>query len=302
MMHNSSFGDGHRDSNGSWNVSRALEVLEHRSSLSWRITGILSVGLLGVLDYLTGYEVSFSLFYLAPIASASWFVNQKLGLFLSVLSAITWLIAEIAAGQNYTQPIISLWNTLIRFGFFVIVTYLVSELRKTHEGERVQARTDYVSGAVNARYFNEVVNMEIDRSRRYTHPFTIGYIDLDNFKQVNDIWGHETGDEVIRFIARELKSQLRNTDTIARMGGDEFALLLPDTGELAAQDVISRLHATLTVQMQQKNWPVTFSMGAVICVAAPDSAHELIKIADELMYGVKNSTKNDIRFITYSGR
>ncbi len=190
---------------------------------------------------------------------------------------------------------------MIRFGFFVLVTYLVAEIRSVHEAQRLMARTDYVSGAVNARYFNELVEMEIARSRRYQYPFTVAYIDLDDFKQVNDNFGHDTGDEVIRFITSELKSQLRSTDTVARMGGDEFVLLLPTVGQSEAQSVIPRLHYELTQQMQQRNWPVTFSIGVVICVVAPASAKELIKMADELMYTVKNSTKNNFRCLTYTG-
>jgi diguanylate cyclase (GGDEF)-like protein len=256
---------------------------------------------LGIIDYLTGYEVSFSLFYLAPIATVSWFVNRKLGLTMSVLSVITWLIADLAAGQNYTHPVIYLWNTMIRFGFFVPVTYLVAELRSTNEMQRQLARTDYVSGAVNARHFNELVEMEIVRSRRYQSPLTMVYVDLDDFKEVNDNFGHDTGDEVIRFIAEELKSRLRNADIVARMGGDEFALLLPMVGQSEARAVVSRLHNDLTQEMQQKNWPVTFRMGVAICATAPNSAKELIKMADELMYTVKNSTKNNFRCLTYTG-
>ncbi len=282
-------------------MNRILESLEHQSHSFWIATGITSIGLLGIVDYLTGYEISFSLFYVAPIAAAAWFVNRRQGWTMSILSSITWLIAELASGQRYTSPFIYLWDTLIRLGFFILVTYLVAELRSAHEVQRSLARTDYVSGAVNARHFNELVEMEIARSRRYQYPLAVAYIDLDDFKQMNDAFGHDTGDEVIRFLARDLKARLRNTDIVARMGGDEFALLLPEVGQSESQAVISRLHADITQQMRQKGWPVTLSMGAVICAVAPDSAKELIRMADELMYTVKNSTKNNFRFLTYTG-
>ena len=282
-------------------MDRLLKSLENRGSLFWTIVSVILVGLLGIVDYLTGYEISFSLFYLAPVALATSYVSFGLGLMISILSAVTWLIAEIAAGKEYTQAIIYIWNTLIRFGFFIIVTYLISELRKVHEAQRILARTDYVSGAMNARSFNELVEMEIGRSRRYEHPFTVAYIDLDNFKAVNDNLGHDVGDEAIRFVASELKTHLRGTDIVARLGGDEFALLLIATGQPEAQLIITRLHARLIERMQRKNWPVTLSIGVVICGIAPPSAEKLMKMADELMYTVKNTTKNDVRFATYMG-
>lgn len=281
--------------------SQILEFLENLDSLIWMVAGILFVALLGIIDYLTGYEISVSLFYLAPIALIAWFVNGRMGFAISILSSLTWLVTEFAAGQRYSQPLVFLWNTLIRLGFFVIVTYLISELRTSHEIQRNLARTDPISGTINARYFGELVDTEIARSRRYHYTFTMAYIDLDNFKLINDSFGHDAGDDVIRFIAAELKYRLRRVDVIARLGGDEFAILLPVTGQTDARIVISRLHANLTAQMKQKGWPVTFSIGALTCTEAPESARELIKMADQLMYEVKNSTKDDTRFAIYAG-
>src|SRR6266498_310546 len=283
-------------------INRVIESLEKRSPFFWIIMGIILVGLLGIIDYLTGNEITFSLFYLAPIVLVTWSTNQNLGLIVSFLSALTLLAAEVVSGQSYSNPIIYLWNILLRFGFYVIVTYLVSELRKSQEAQQALIRTDYVSGAVSARYFYELLEMEMGRSRRYSDPYTVVYMDMDNFKKINDTFGHAKGDEVLRFIASELKQRLRSTDVIARLGGDEFALLLPVTGQTTAEIVISKIHASLADEMQQKNWPVSFSMGAVTCVAASISAEDLIKMADELMYMVKNSTKDGIRFVTYRSK
>lgn len=283
-------------------MSKIFKVLDNRGQLFWSVTGTTLVGLLGVADYLTGYELSFSLFYLAPIALVTWYANQRLGLFISVLSAVTWLIADVTSGQTYSHPIIYIWNTLIRFGFFIITCDLLTQLRRSQEAEQAAARTDYVSGVMNARYFHEALEMELERSRRYPHPSSLVYMDIDDFKVINDRNGHAAGDEVIHFVASELKRQLRNTDIIARIGGDEFGLLLPFCGGPESKIVISRLHAKLTAEMRKKNWPITFSMGVVICEAVPRSAYELMRMADELMYSVKHSTKNDVRFLPYTGK
>jgi len=127
------------------------------------------------------------------------------------------------------------------------------------------------------------------------------YLDLDNFKQVNDKLGHDEGDKLIGPIASDLKGQLRNTDIVARLGGDEFAILFPETGQKEAQVVMSKVYSHVQDQLRQKYAFVTFSAGAVTYVAIPNSSSEAIKIADELMYSVKNSTKNGIHYSLYTG-
>ncbi len=281
------------------NIKRIFEILEDGHPILWTSVGIGSIGLLGVLDTLTGNEITFSLLYLAPIVMVTWAVNQMAGMLLSLLSALILLGAEIAAGQINPSPSVYVWNTMIRAVFYIIVTYLVAELHKARQEERLAARTDFVSGAANARHFHELLQAEIDRIQRYPHPITVVYIDIDNFKLVNDLFGHKVGDDVLRSIASELKAQLRRTDIVARVGGDEFALLLPSTHQPEAQVVISKLKTNLIDALQQKGWPVTFSMGAVTCVTPPHSPEQLINMADELMYQVKNSTKNDVRFFTW---
>lgn len=278
---------------------RLSETLENRSPIFWLVAGLILVGMLGALDWRTGNEITFSLFYLIPIVLVTWTVNRSAGLLLSVLSTLILLGTERAAGPIYSHPIIYFWNTLIRASFFIIITYLVAELHKAQREERLAARTDFVTGAVNARHFNELLQMEVERIRRYPHPITVVFIDVDNFKVVNDLFGHKMGDEVLRLIASELKAQLRSTDYIARLGGDEFALLLPSARQADAEVVVAKVHTHLRAEMRRRNLPVTFSMGAVTCVVPPYSAEQIINMADELMYEVKNSTKDDIRFTTW---
>jgi diguanylate cyclase (GGDEF)-like protein len=279
-----------------------FEALENKSPLFWMVTGILFIGLLGFLDYTTGNELTLSLFYLIPIVMVTAAVNRKTGLFMSFLGGLTLLGAEIAAGQIYSHTIFYFLNTLLRTTFYIVVVYLVAELQKSRREEQLAARTDFVTGAVNARYFNELLQMEITRIRRYPHPITLVYVDVDNFKLVNDLFGHKMGDEVLRCIATELKAQLRITDTVARLGGDEFVMLLPSTRQPEARLVVSKVYASLIETMRRKNWPVTFSMGVVTCEFSPYSAEQLVNMADELMYEVKNSTKNNIRFGMWGGK
>jgi len=278
----------------------AAIFLEKRSNLFWILLGSLSVIFLGLVDYLTGYELSFSLFYLAPIALISWFKQRKFGLLVSVISAITWVAADYLGGNRYSNLTIFAWNMFIRLVFFVIVTLLLSALRDAYKKNQALARMDFVSGAVSASHFYDVARIEIERSARYKKPFTFAYIDLDNFKKVNDVLGHSTGDRVLRAVTEHVHGQIRLADTFARLGGDEFALLLPETDEDKAKSVIPRIHSILTEAMHEKGWEVTFSIGAVTYRQPPESVDEMVKLADGVMYTIKTNSKNGVAFHLYA--
>jgi diguanylate cyclase (GGDEF)-like protein len=152
---------------------------------------------------------------------------------------------------------------------------------------------------VNSRVFYDLLQTEINRSQRYKDPFTIAYIDLDNFKTVNDDFGHTTGDQVLRFVVDQVKKHLRKTDVVARLGGDEFVLLLPETNQESAQIVLAKFQRDILAEMQQNNWPVTLSIGVLTCIDAPQAIEEVVRMVDGLMYSVKRGSKNGIEYATY---
>jgi diguanylate cyclase (GGDEF)-like protein len=262
---------------------------------------ILLVVLIGVIDYMTGYELAFSLFYLAPIGLATWNSGRDMGLLVSILSAGVWYLADAFSGHVYSTPLIYLWNTGIRLGFFAVVTILLSALRQSLDHERNLSRTDPLTGAANTRSFMELMQSEINRYERYRHPFTVVYLDLDNFKAVNDRFGHVVGDKTLHMIVTEIQKRLRKTDTVSRLGGDEFGLLLPETGQDAAQVVVKKIRSSILSAMQLRKLPVTVSLGVVTCQGVPRSAENLIKMADDLMYSIKNHGKDGIGYSIYEG-
>lgn len=278
-----------------------LERLEKWSKSFWVMIGFILIVGLGLLDFLTGYEVSFSLFYLLPISLVVWFAGMRLGVAASIFSSTVWLIADVLSGNHYSLAIIYLWNTAIRFGFFIIVTWLLTKLRKALEHEKDLARTDRLTGATSVDFFYVLLQSEIDRFQRYKHNFTLAYVDLDNFKTVNDQFGHSMGDKVLRTVVDHARNELRKTDIVARLGGDEFAILFPETDQITARVAISKIQQGLLSEMIKGDWPVTFSIGAITFDATPDTANELIKLVDNLMYTVKNNGKNAISYSVYTG-
>jgi diguanylate cyclase (GGDEF)-like protein len=188
----------------------------------------------------------------------------------------------------------------MEFAFFVVIALLLSMLKRALEHEKELSNTDYLTGAVNSRVFYDSLQTEINRSQRYKNPFTIAYIDLDNFKTVNDEFGHNTGNQVLRFVVNQVRKHLRKTDIVARLGGDEFALLLPETNQESAQIVLAKLQYDILAETQQNNWPVTLSIGVLTCIDTPHAAEEVVKMVDDLMYSVKRGSKNDIKYATYT--
>ena len=274
-------------------MMKVITSLEKLSKPVWIMGGLALLCGVGFLDYLTGTELSFSLFYLIPIAMLSWVTNGRIGIAISFISACIWLTVDVLSGVHYSNPAIYFWNAAIRFGFFLLAVLLL-KTGKALEFERIIARTDYLTGAVNNRFFSEVMQQEIDRSIRYQHPLTIAFIDIDNFKVINDQFGHSTGDKVLEIVAGTMRKHLRKTDIVARVGGDEFAILLPEADTNVAQIAISKMQCEVLNEMKSNHWNVTFSIGVMTFNTPPDSADEALNITDKLMYSVKNNNKDDV--------
>jgi diguanylate cyclase (GGDEF)-like protein len=241
------------------------------------------------------------LFYLLPITLLAWFTGRRIGLITSIFSAFVWYSVDILSGQHYSQQIFYFWNAFVRMSFFIIVTLLLTQLKKALEHEKNLSHYDTLTGAISASYFYEILHSEINRIIRYKRLFTVAYMDLDNFKEVNDRFGHSEGDQVLRTIAAQAVSSLRSTDVFSRLGGDEFVILLPETDQENAKPAISKILQSFRLEMEKHHWPVTFSIGVMTFLSTPETSNELIKIVDDLMYSVKNNGKNAVKYAVYEG-
>ncbi|MDH3292377.1 MAG: GGDEF domain-containing protein [Gemmatimonadota bacterium] len=257
---------------------------------------IALMSIVGGLDFVTGFEISFAFLYLVPVAFAAWFLGQGWGIGISVLSAVAWFEAFRLSGGTVSSSVILFWNASTRLGFFMVVTVLLALLRRALDQARSLSRMDGLTGVTNGRTFRDLATTEIARARRYGRPFTVAYIDLDNFKTVNDHFGHSSGDSLLRTVAGVMRDAVRASDIVARMGGDEFTLLFPETDSDAARAGIEKLRTLLLAAMAERAWPVTFSIGVLTCQSSPTTADELIAAVDALMYEVKHNTKDSVAY------
>lgn len=257
-----------------------------------------AVFLVGSIDALTGYELSFSFFYLGPVAVAAWYAGRRAAVFVSILSCAMWYFADLYAEHPYSHPAIPIWNAQIRLGFFLCTGLLLAALRDSYLIQRSLAQTDALTGLFTRRVFEDRLAHDIALAKRRKTALTLAYVDVDNFKQVNDSYGHAEGDRVLSMIARTLSASLRDADTAARLGGDEFALLLPDTDAAGAEMVLERMRAELQKKFGQIGHAVSCSIGAVTIIDATSlaGASAAVQAADALMYEVKRQGKAAVAY------
>ena len=270
-----------------------MQFVEARSAGEQYVLGGLLLATVAAIDAWTGPEIAFSIFYLLPIAMLAWHTSWTAARTAVLASGLAWLLADVVAGASYTVPIVQYWNALVRTGVFYIVGLSLSELRYSLREEHRLARTDALTGVSNSRSFLEYATQEFARQRRYNHPVSVGFLDCDNFKRVNDRHGHAAGDQLLCLIALTISQTIREVDMVARLGGDEFVILLPESDQKAAATVGKKVREAL--RRAAGDLGVTFSMGMVTYLEPPHTVDEMLNSADQLMYQAKRAGKNTTR-------
>ena len=216
---------------------------------------------------------------------AAYFVSNVYGIFISVQH-------DRARRQNYillTEEIESRSELSDR----------TRELEKTQEDLRLMAMSDPLTGISNRRHFMSQISEEFERTRRYGDPFSLMVIDIDNLKEINDTYGHDTGDVVLRSFAKHCLTRLRSVDRFARFGGDEFIALLVQTGQEKAKEITERLITAieaLEIQTEKESIYITVSIG-LTTTDDVSSVEELIQRADKALYEAKNGGRNQVAIL-----
>lgn len=174
----------------------------------------------------------------------------------------------------------------------------ITALKNAEEEIRRLANHDPLTMLPNLRLFGHLSSKVISRSKRNNYESAVMFIDLDHFKEINDTLGHEAGDEVLKEVAKRLLASVRETDSVARIGGDEFVIILENLGSSLAHEIGQRIVDDLSkaFMLTEGNAYIGASIGIALFPQNGDNSEALIKAADRAMYDVKKKTKGAVAF------
>jgi diguanylate cyclase (GGDEF)-like protein len=255
--------------------------------------GLLMVALVGSADWESTVFVSLAVFYLVPIALVTWYLRRSVGLPLALLCNAIALTADLHSHVFGAHPLIPYWNAGVRLSMFTIVVLSLDGLRGALNELRLLAHLDPLTGVANARSFEATAERRLQTSLMTGRPVSLGFLDVDDFKRLNDEFGHSIGDRALRVVADIIASGLRDKDFLARLGGDEFGVLLPDTTAEDASAIMDRLRIRIHEAMAAYGWSTTVSIG--VAGSLPGGGlDELVTRADRLMYVAKRAGKDRV--------
>jgi len=231
--------------------------------------------------------------YIIPVLLVTWTEGLAWGIVFGIASIA---LRETVAWSQMPADTPLLWRFANAAAYILVVAVAMAGLQKLRRSQAQLAQLvtqDVLTNVLNARAFADRLGQELERNRRYPRPLSLIYMDLDNFKVINDTHGHQTGDAVLRLVADAMRTSVRTADVVGRLGGDEFGVLMPETDAQLADAAAKRLVASLRNVF--KGTPsVTASIGVVSCMATDASTDELLRRADQAMYDAKKAGKDRV--------
>ena len=280
----------------------------YRSESHWKITietAVMILFVTWVLAYTGGAESPLHDLYILVIIVAALTLGKVVTLAEMALIAgcYAWLAYPLEAGELMTLPYGA--KLLAQIAPMLLVAYITSmlsaDLRQAYSHVKHLSETDELTGVLNMRAFVTIAERVAQQAGRYARPFSVLMIDSDSLKQVNDTLGHETGNRLLQQTVECIQGRLRQTDLVARYGGDEFVALLPETPCTGAAGVAERIRksieATVLASREQKV-SATVSIGVACYPNHGVDFESVLEKADQAMYASKSAGKN---CVTVSG-
>ena len=242
-------------------------------------------------------ELRLEILYIIPVLLAAWHD----GIHWGIAFALATSLLRFTVGIDQLPPTTLLdYRVLNELAYLLVVGVAItglSQLRHTHSQLEQLATQDPLTSVLNARAFSHELAQELSRNRRYGRPLALIYLDLDDFKSVNDAHGHATGDAVLRLVADAMRGAVRQADVVGRLGGDEFGVLMPETDGTLAHAVATRLAGGIRTVFRGTP-SVTASIGVVAVSGTEAGSDELLRKADQAMYEAKRAGKDRVIQVT----
>lgn len=245
------------------------------------------------LDVRTPPQLRLGILFVIPVLLATWHGGLWWGTGFACATALLRFLGSV----DELPPGTPLAFRLLNEGAYLVVVGVavagLSQLRRTQTLLELLASHDPLTAVLNARAFSDELGRELGRSRRYGRPLALIYLDLDDFKAVNDAHGHATGDAVLRLVADAMRSAVRAADVVGRLGGDEFAVLMPETEGPVAEAAATRLASGIRTVFHGTP-SVTASIGVVAVGAIDAGSNAVLRKADQAMYQAKRAGKDRV--------
>lgn len=286
-------------------MSDRISNLSPRGLISAVGLVVIAPAAIGVIDLTTGPDYGLALIYLIPIAIAGWRLGSSAAIAAAITSGVAGYIADYSL-FGATYQLRSIWDgvssLIIYLSLGIIASLLRSDrdqlrnvtvrLRELLAHESESARTDALTRLPNRRGLLDHLEREIANAGRNATALAVMFLDLDNFKRVNDVAGHAAGDLMLQRVAQVLREAIRAGDLAARIGGDEFAIVLSPADASSAEDVAQRLVDRIeALQVDIPGSDFGASVGIAIFDSPPRNADDALGRADAAMYRSKTGGK-----------
>lgn len=274
-------------------AGRLAEQLESLSrARAWLVVLAAIVGLALADSQFRG--IGLAPLYIPVVCAACWTLGARAGFLVALPTALLAVVPHLADEARHSLPVLGV-RAGVRIATYMFVAAIVASFRRSFDRERFLALRDRMTGALNKEAFRERVIATLDAAARANGMLLLAILDLDDFKTVNNAHGHAAGDAVLRAFAQGAAAIVRREDAFGRIGGDEFAFLIPVHSADEGHRLAAMLHARLSAVLAGAVHPVTCSMGAL--VIPPDASRDeatMMHSVDQLMYAVKRAGKNAV--------
>ncbi len=271
--------------------------LERRSPLDVLSLSLLMLIPVVAVDFKLGPYVSLNLLALAPVFLVACFGGRAVAYTYSAIAGFCWFVDSYPILPQGSEGVV-IWSLASKIATYLLMAELSSRIRDMIRRQAALARTDGLTGLSNHRDLRVRAERLIAVAQRERTPISAAYIDCDNFKQINDRFGHAAGDAVLKAVAHVLSSSTRPADVAARVGGDEFVLVMPTTSREGGRLAVARIQRALSAAMESIGQHVTFSIGAATFDSPPADVDEMLARIDECQYRAKKSGKD--RFVYHA--